>query len=174
MAKAGPTSIHLTWQSATEIDFEGYELQRSSDALAFERIAWVPGQGGDFLQDYRYEDSDVTTNSTYYYRLKMLDQDGQFEYSPVRSAKVQGPSGELKIYPNPAKEVLFVSLFSENQEAMSVDIFNEMGSLVFSRKYQLTEGENLLQLPLDELPTGWFVLRAASGNTVASEKFFRM
>ena len=64
------------------------------------RLSWVPSVNRVETQNYYWEDKEVESNTRYYYRLKMVDLDGSFEYSEVVaiSSKTTIVS---QIYPNP-------------------------------------------------------------------------
>ena len=85
--------VQITWVTGSELDFSGFYIQRSlSETTGYQRLQ--DGNGNDrFFQAtgeggagdiYGYLDSDVNLNTTYYYRLEMVDTGGGVEYSPVR------------------------------------------------------------------------------------------
>lgn len=87
--KQGKAAV-VKW-SAEETAFDRYELERSSDALHFQK--WAVVAGGQ--REYSY--TDLFPYPTTYYRLKMIDQNGSFSYSKVVMVKVNGQI-KYKIY----------------------------------------------------------------------------
>ena len=82
----------LEWATATEINNDGFEVLRSTDGIDFEYIAWISGNGNQTsTHKYSYEDYSIETGITYYYRLKQIDYDGQYEYFNIESVKLSGP-----------------------------------------------------------------------------------
>ncbi|MEM9992033.1 MAG: hypothetical protein AAF738_09725, partial [Bacteroidota bacterium] len=68
----------LWWQTASELNFSHFEVERSEDGMHFEQLTKVAGAGNTLqLQTYGYKDA-VKTAGTYYYRLKSVDLDATF------------------------------------------------------------------------------------------------
>ncbi|MFQ5652442.1 MAG: FlgD immunoglobulin-like domain containing protein [bacterium] len=102
-AAAGDGEIILRWETATETDNFGFDIERSVDQQQWRKIGFVAGHGTTALpQTYIFSDTDVTANR-YFYRLKQIDRDGQFEYSEPTEVVLAAPNGfELaQNYPNP-------------------------------------------------------------------------
>lgn len=103
--------IRLKWQTATEVDNYGFEIERSraeldskADPLNFERIAFVKGNGNsNSIKNYLYEDNTFSEYGKYFYRLKQIDNDGDFSYSKIIEVNFSPPN-EFSLeqnYPNP-------------------------------------------------------------------------
>lgn len=79
----GDNNILLSWGTLTEIDNQGFEIQRSIDGRKFTQIGYVAGNGTTAKsKNYAFLDRSPA-NGINYYRLKQLDYNGQFEYSKV-------------------------------------------------------------------------------------------
>src|SRR5690606_16860319 len=76
-------NVVLNWNTASETNNSGFEIQRSTDRVNFSNIAFVPGFGTTTQpRSYSYTDNSVN-NGTYYYRLKQVDYNGAFAYSDI-------------------------------------------------------------------------------------------
>jgi len=96
----------LRWRTATEINNAGFEVQRSKDGMAWERIGWKAGQGNTTTpQSYTYIDENPFFGISYY-RLKQVDFNGDIAYSNVVSLRYM--SNGVTVYPNPVKDLLYV------------------------------------------------------------------
>ena len=74
-------SIFLDWSTATEINNDGFYIERSSDIENWEDIDFINGNGTSLeKQFYQYEDQSPLFGANYY-RLKQMDFDGKYEYS---------------------------------------------------------------------------------------------
>ncbi|SEJ53802.1 Por secretion system C-terminal sorting domain-containing protein [Dyadobacter sp. SG02] len=96
-----PEGNKLIWETTSETNNKGFEIQRSHNARQFETIGFVTGsEDGKSLRTYAFTDRAPASPITYY-RLKQLDHDGQFEYSSLIAIK----EGHLAstIYPNPVR-----------------------------------------------------------------------
>lgn len=163
--------IRLDWQSASEINFWGYELERSEDGKSFSKITWLDGQGGNFSKDYQFSDTNVRKGIVYYYRLKMVNQDGSSEFSPIRTAQLSAsPLGNLRIAPNPAIRFFTVSFEVENAGTATLELFGEQGQTVLQQHYQTREGTNELMIGTGKFAAGGYLVRLTTPNGVASGK----
>jgi hypothetical protein len=93
--------ITLTWATASEENFDRFSIERSNDGNTFQSIAEVKGAGNSkTMLRYSFKDEHPAAGKSYF-RLKAIDQDGKFEYSPVLTVDFES-SNKLTIYPNPS------------------------------------------------------------------------
>lgn len=113
----------LIWETASETNNKGFEIQKSIDGINWKIIDWVNGRGNStILTTYKHIDN--TFKEMSYYRLKQIDFDDNFEYSKVINLKYI--SDEIIVYPNPVKDILYI-----NQEIESIKIYDHLGKLIF-------------------------------------------
>ncbi len=95
--------VELNWVTASEINNQGFEIERKHNYKDWEEIGFVPGHGTTTeTQYYSFTDNDVNLGR-YEYRLKQIDYDGTFEYSEIVEVEVGIPN-EYSLeqnYPNP-------------------------------------------------------------------------
>lgn len=84
----------LEWITASEINTQEFIIEKSTNGLDFKEIGSVVAVGNSFEQN-KYFFIDVKKTSINYYRLKMVDFDGSFEYSNVLVISNGGYSSEL-------------------------------------------------------------------------------
>lgn len=147
--------VQLSWSTATEINNKGFEVERSADGEHFSFIGFVNGKGNSSnMQHYTLLDEKAFTaanTSVLYYRLKQVDLNGAFTYSPVATAMLGTVSaGSVNVYPNPFNEQLHVSLSSLADGKAAVSIYDLSGRNVYIRSFDVVKGPNMLNL--DELP----------------------
>ncbi|MBA4251427.1 MAG: hypothetical protein C0425_10585 [Chlorobiaceae bacterium] len=102
--------IILNWQTATEINNFGFEVHRANvnnntEELNWEKIGFVQGHGNsNSPKNYSFTDN-TNAGSNFAFRLKQLDNDGQFEFSKVIKVKVELVTPKefslKQNYPNP-------------------------------------------------------------------------
>jgi len=103
--KIGST-VKLNWNTATEINNYGFEVERctpSAERQAWNKIGFVNGNGNsNSPKDYSFDDRNLSADK-YLYRLKQIDNDGQYEYSEIIEVDLGLPTKyELtQNYPNP-------------------------------------------------------------------------
>lgn len=96
--------VVLIWQTATEIDNSHFVVERSVDGKTFEGIAKVSGNGNTTdIHDYEFVDEKPYQGKSYY-RLKQVDFDGDFAFSPlVYVFNDQAHTFDIDVYPNPGR-----------------------------------------------------------------------
>ena len=164
VAKLSESSTDLKWTTETELNFSHFEVERSiSDATRFVQVGQVEGFGNTMTtKRYSFVDADVPTlmnePTIAYYRLKMVDVNGQFEYTEIRSVTFEARANDITLYPNPTSEFIVISSELEVQEVL---VYNIDGKLVYS---QVT-GKNI---NVSNFDTGLYkVLIQTEAGTVA-------
>jgi len=161
------SAILLSWATASEMNNKEFIVQRSENGKQFKNIDIVEGHGTTLeAQDYFYQDQNVVDGQNYYYRLKQVDFNGDFEYSDVISVKVSNDKERTAYFmPNPSstKYTELVYTASEAGQA-SINVFNVTGKLVHQQLEGIQEGQNNLSLNLDQLPTGIYFVRLTQNN----------
>ena len=118
----------LDWSTASEKNAAHFDIQRSSDNTAWSSISQVKAVNNAYGSDYQFIDAQPLSG-TNYYRLQMVDANGSTELSKIVAVNASTGNKSLKIYPNPAKDVLTI-LTDANTEGVS--IFDINGRLVLS------------------------------------------
>jgi hypothetical protein len=73
--------VLLNWTTASEINNDYFDIERSINGIDFEQIGRLAGSGTT-SEIRKYSFTDRETRSSSYYRLKQVDFDGAFEFSP--------------------------------------------------------------------------------------------
>ncbi len=166
-------SVKLNWTTISEINNEGFEIQRSKtlNSSEFEEIAFVGGNGNSNTENqYEYEDFEVSVNQPYYYRLKQYDYDGKFEYSPIVSAKiVQKQKVDFSISPIPARDILSISLSGLSTTTISLEIINTQGQQVKAIQLNPANGY-AVDLDIQDLSSGIYYVRSLNHDQVSTTK----
>jgi hypothetical protein len=126
------SNINLKWRTATEVKNYGFEVERKSNKSDWSKIGFVKGNGNcNVPKNYSFTDKEVTTGK-YYYRLKQLDNDGQFKYSPVVEVNIgSAQSYELKQnYPNPFNPSTVISYRLKEEGFVKLSVYDIRGELV--------------------------------------------
>ncbi len=167
-ANAGKEVIDLYWRTASELNNEGFDLQRSPDARNWETLEFISGFGTSLeKRSYTYTDKNPLKGQNYY-RLKQMDYDGQFEYSKVVSVEVVGERNAMLFSPNPGSEGGSVNLRidSENFESGELTLFDMTGKAVLVQKISSAN----MDLDLSYLSKGIYAARLTFGGEQLVEK----
>jgi len=125
-------SVELNWSTATEVNNQGFEIEKSADGISFNNIGFVPGFGTTTEpKSYSYTDQSVTSGQ-YYYRLKQIDFDGSFTYSGVVEAEVSPPTvfSLEQNYPNPFNPSTSIQFSLPVDAQVTINIYNLVGENV--------------------------------------------
>jgi len=100
----------LDWIVTFEEESEYFEIERSvGNATDFRVIAWIPDDRENADEQYfQYLDKNIPINLPVYYRVKQIDRDGAFSYSPIRLVTIADET-RLSLHPNPVGNRLYVS-----------------------------------------------------------------
>lgn len=169
-------AIAIDWSSAQEVDFSHFDLERSENGREFEAITKVQGKGGNSVNEYGYMDEQVKSGVTYYYRLKMNDNNGAFEYSQVVQAIIEG-SGVIidNVSPNPANRFANVNFSAPEATELYLQLFDTNGRLLWYSKVDAIKGANTAALDLSGFAEGvyWLNIRSADGANNTNHKIIK-
>lgn len=149
--------VELTWQTATEINGSYFEIERSNDASSWKAIGQVKAIGSTSRQQfYDYVDLDPTTGRNYY-RLRMVDLDGYFEYSDIKQVMVVKDSYQAAVYPTVVSrgDNLTIDLSEIDGNTVQVDAYDLTGNMIRLGAYE--PGRTVLT-DISSLPAGMHLI----------------
>ncbi len=156
----------IEWWTASEINNEGFEVERSVDGKNFEQIGWVPGHGTT-NEEQRYLFTDDAPQSGWnYYRLKQIDFDRAFEYSRFIPVYVDDLP-RIEIYPNPFHDHLYLSRIKKDVQT-EVILINLLGQQSWSLNQDPMQPARFV-LPA-RLEPGYYTVRIRLGNETIVRK----
>ena len=152
----GGQAVRLAWATASEKNSASFEVERSADGRTFARVGMVAAAGTSSApRSYALLDASLPARQpTLYYRLRQVDADGTFSYSPVRAVALKDAIS-LALYPNPT--TTSATLFGA-QPGAAATVFDALGRPVASALADAT-GTAVLALP-QGLPRGMYVVRS--------------
>jgi Secretion system C-terminal sorting domain len=148
-------SVMLRWVSEVELNASKYIIQKSTDGRNFTDVGELQAAGNS-ASPLNYVFADKQGSGAAYYRLKMIDLDGKFEYTKIIYINNGEISlGPLSVFPNPFRsEVQLKGVSSSDVNSKNIKIYNTMGSEV---AYRVVGGNSITIDP--SLPTGVYILR---------------
>lgn len=142
-------AIELSWQTHSEINANYFGIQRSTDHKRWEEIGQLDAMGNSTeSKTYKFVDSEPA-NGINYYRLKLIDIDGKFEYSKIISQFFE--KNQLKIFPNPAKNIIEIEGI---QLDSSLELIAENGQ---NLAHKVTISQN--RINISQLPMGKYFIK---------------
>ena len=164
--------VNLTWNVATQINTEGYQIERSTDGgQTFERIGFVKVKiASGKTTAYAFTD-DKPIVGTNYYRLKMLDTDGKFDFSPIRSAILRGLDlDKFSIYPNPASRSVTVDFNTNRKGRVEIELVDVTGKSILKTQAASEIGTNQFPINVSKVAEGTYFLKMTDGQTVSVQR----
>lgn len=162
--------VALNWTAANEVDFSGYEVQRSLDGRQFEKIGWVAAQGTPDGATHRYMflDKNPVFNKPLYYRLRMIDLDGTVEFSPLRSITLKNDR-EVALFPNPTTGSFWLKFQHPAPENTRIEVRDALGRQVLSEAMEA--GALQKEVDIANQPSGIYSVLIRTDGQVMWSKF---
>jgi hypothetical protein len=159
-------NVLLTWKAYTDDDAFGFEVQRSRDQNVWEKIGWVDANTSTFKSEYSLLDQQPLLGRSYY-RLKMVEKSRSSRFSSIKLIQIDQLITNLKVYPNPVKNNATVSFNSTVNQSATLFVRSIAGELMIKKSIVLNEGDNRIQLVVDGLSNGLYLV-----ELVTPEKTF--
>lgn len=158
----------LSWSTSSETNSSHFEIQRSSESISWETIGSVDAsKESSSIRKYTFNDISPMPGENLY-RLKMIDNDGSFAYSRIKSLSFPTQIVEISFYPNPVTEKLFLDMKNPG-EITKLQIYNTVGTLIYTSLTYNPDG-----IPVHGIPSGLYILRLTkSNNHTNNHKFLK-
>jgi hypothetical protein len=115
------TTAQLRWATSEETNSDRFEIERSINGKSWSKIGSIKSTGeSKALVNYNFVDDNPVSGENLY-RLKMVDYDGTFAYSRIRSLDFEGLK-QVSVYPNPVADKFFVKDFAKASGIRIVDM----------------------------------------------------
>ena len=138
MAQMDKHKTLLTWQTASESNNRGYEIQRSTSGKDWQYLDFVEGFGTSATtQNYQYTDNKPFAGINYY-RLKQMDYNGAFMFSKAVSVK-NTKDFSYQISPNPSKGLFIVKTNPDKNTPLSINVFDLLGRVIITQTTVVSE-----------------------------------
>jgi len=160
-------SILLQWTTNKEANFKEYVIERSTNGKTFYTIGNVKGEN---LDRYSLTDQNILDATTVFYRLKLVDIDGKFNYSKIVSVKLQNAAAGITVFPNPAINAITIKLQQPLTLNSSLKITDLEGREVM-RLAVVNAGQQEIPVKVNQLPAGRYVITISNNNNLLHQSF---
>jgi hypothetical protein len=151
----------LNWQVSTMINFSHFEIERSLDGTSFSKTGQVMHQSNQW--SYSYDDRNIPAGaSVLYYRLRLVDMDGRFSYSPVVVIRLNGGKNNINIYPNPSTNYMNAELGSEARGDYQVQLIDAVGQVVETKVVTNAQANQVVTIQRGKHASGIYILKIES------------
>jgi hypothetical protein len=169
-AKYTPTKnwVVIHWEYNKNQEIQHFVLEKSADGEKFSPIAWIEYDAAQKM--YSYADTDLM-NGTFYYRLKIIKQDNTTAYSQKIAIRVE--QERVTLYPNPAKNELYLSYQVLKPTEASIFVYNILGVKLYEGKVYLDSenGKLPIEYVLHHLDSGTYIIELST-PTISHKNIF--
>jgi len=152
--------VFLKWKTSNEINTSFFSIERSDNNGPFASIGRVNANANTgTLSEYNFIDNSPLA-ITMVYRIKIVDSDGSFSYSPSRLIKTEKQK-ILNVHPNPAIKKITVTLPATWKDNSLIQILNVSGKIVLQKSTITTP----VDFEVEQLPGGTYFVRAVNEKT---------
>jgi len=173
IATTSGSNVILQWQTATETNNYGFEVQRRSSESEYEALGFVAGSGTTTEpRNYFFTDSKIP-NGQYVYRLKQMDFNGTFSFSNEIAVDVDAPA-EYSLeqnYPNPFNPSTNINFSLAEPGVVKLTVYNLLGQKVKLILDEFREaGAHSITFDASELPSGAYFYTIEASNFKQTKK----
>ena len=174
-ANASNKDAKLFWQTASEINNDHFEIERSLNAHEWEKIGEEKGFGTtNEVHSYSMTDfnAGLLNSDVLYYRLKQVDYNGKSTYSDVRKVVFtsEASAENMKIWINNSEGQLFVSFQANTSRPATISIVDMQGKLIVKEGIVLKEGLNQFSSDVADLSKGIYSIILSDNSKVWTKK----
>lgn len=170
----------LKWTTASEVNSRIFEIERLDANRKYVTIGSVNAAGNSTnTRRYQFVDENAAraiSGTTAYYRLKMIDRDGTFEYSELRAVNFETRVSRNNVlaYPNPFTSIINLTIDAVADAKANITIFDLTGRLIVSKDVNVTAGSNLVNLEeLSGANNGVYIVKTVIDGITYSEKVIK-
>jgi hypothetical protein len=157
----GGTAV-LTWHTSSESNSAHFEIQRSTDGRQFNRIGQVAAAGySNSGSSYTYNDEPGGNQVIYYYRIRMVDKNGDSRYSAVVALRNADAVTGVRMFPSvlSGDHCLSLEMTTTKAQKLTITFYNGAGQLISQMEKQAVPGTNIYSIDVSRLPSGLIVAR---------------
>jgi photosystem II stability/assembly factor-like uncharacterized protein len=175
-ASPNSNNVVLSWTTATETNNKGFGIERSTNQ-GYISLGFVQGQGTSTQpHSYSFVDNKVPPG-TYTYRLKQVDYDGSYAYSPEVTVTLTGPTTYAleQNYPNPFNPTTTIKYSIPQTSEVSLKVYNLLGQEVATLvRDSQGPGNYTLRYDCQRLSAGVYLYRLTAGTFNQTKKMILM
>lgn len=169
--------IQLGWSTYSEINIGQFDIERGTDGKNFRQVGKINAESGAIKSNLNYSFLDITApRGTNYYRLAIVDNNGNYTYSKtiMVTVDVKGISVMI-VYPNPFSKRVQIRVNCDKAEKVAINVINSNGGLMSTQTAQTNVGDNNIVInKVDALPAGIYYIEVVSSTRSLKTKVVKI
>ncbi|MEZ4827017.1 MAG: DUF5060 domain-containing protein [Bacteroidia bacterium] len=158
------STVRVEWATAREENSAWFHVMRSLDGLIWETVGTVPAAGTSrTVRKYQHNDHGLD-KGVYYYKVKEVDLDGQFQFTRVVEVTVDDVSPIVSVFPNPAHGQVFIQVEMNTSRSVSYYLVNALGQTMETLEAEVSGGIWNRSLDVSHYPPGLYYLFVGIGE----------
>jgi Domain of unknown function (DUF4082)/Secretion system C-terminal sorting domain len=166
-------TVRVSWATSQEENSAYYDVERSGDKATWSSIGTVKAKGFSSTTSNYFLTDKSPLSGIGYYRLKMVDLDGKFKYSPTVTVTTDKNSPPLVIYSNPFYDQIRLKINVSRPQNLMMTVSDMQGKTYITQSYQAQSGDNFVNIQPSVTSSGMYILRIQGdtyNQTVKLEK----
>lgn len=156
--------VNLDWKMVSKQSLSFFEIQRKTDE-AFYTIGRIDENQGDENElDWNFVDDSPLLNQTNYYRLKMVDPDGSFQYSKIKAVDYRSAKVEFEVFPNPTAGIFYLRNPASNGASINLTFYDRLGNAI--RSIDNITITDQIELNISDFPNGVYTIKIIRENSI--------
>ncbi len=185
-ASAKQNSVELKWNTATEINNYGFDVERKAvsswplansqqlKANSWSTIGFVEGNGTtNAPKEYSFTERNISAGK-YSYRLKQLDRDGKFSYSQEVEAEITAAPAVFALeqnYPNPFNPATTITYQLPVNSHVTLKLYDAVGREAMTLVNEMNAaGRYAIPFDASHLASGVYFYRMTAGSFTGAKK----
>ncbi|HSN09863.1 MAG TPA: T9SS type A sorting domain-containing protein, partial [Hanamia sp.] len=140
-----------------------FGIERSTNGTDFSQVGTMNATSNSNAS-YSYTDNNINLSGAVYYRLKMVDKDGQFSYSDIKSVQFANSGFAVTLYPNPIQSFTKLNITLDQAQVIKVSVNDALGNTIQQLQITGIKGMNEKTLDLSNVPNGTYMVRIQAGQ----------
>jgi hypothetical protein len=165
-------STILSWQTLSEKNSDHFEVLRSDDGFSFNTIGSIKTSGHE-NQLKKYSFPDQSSDKVVYYKLRMVDKDGSYDYSPMLAVDAYNSlASKNNIFLNSDKDLEIAMDYVLVNSFVSLALYDVSGKTIGNYELRDHPGESSIRIPKPELAPGIYLVQLKGEGMVKSHKIY--
>lgn len=169
--------VYLDWTTLSERNSIEFEIHRSINTLQnhWKVIGKVPAAGHSSREiRYHFEDADLPASDMLYYRLKLIDSEGDARFTEIKSVQQKISAFFAETYPNPTKNQVNLRIQSKNEGIVSIEIIDILGRTISREIMALDGGSQIKVFDLGQFTSGPYSINVSGKSGRISMTVFKL